>query len=361
MLKVPENQRTAGLNERVDELSTRLIIDGVGTVSAADFERLGCTAADMGSLDFEKLARRIAADVTRTPSDAIADLTRVISSGLVELRDLLDKLSSKSQSEESSPATESGASDDGAARSQSLAADESLIREFLTESTEHLCTIESQLLVLENNADAAETLNGIFRAFHTVKGLSGFLEFSELQSLAHEVETLLDLARNLQITVTPSIVDIILESTDVARSELDSIAQKLSGKSAQPSRVTPELLGRIRQAAAPGIEAPNSRPAAIECTLPEAPPDQTAPHVDVLAAAVDMTVHEPPTAPQPTAQERRAADSSSVRIDTAKLDQLMDMVGEMVIAQTLIQHSPVLDSSKDAMLQRNLTQLARIT
>jgi len=59
--------------------------------------------------------------------------------------------------------------------------------------------------------------------------------------------------------------------------------------------------------------------------------------------------------------ERRPADSSSVRIDTGKLDQLMDMVGEMVIAQTLIGHSPALKNVTDARLLSDLTQLQRIT
>ena len=57
----------------------------------------------------------------------------------------------------------------------------------------------------------------------------------------------------------------------------------------------------------------------------------------------------------------RGADTATVRIDTAKLDQLMDMVGEMVIAQTLIGHSPALTSVRDTRFLRDLTQLARIT
>jgi len=64
---------------------------------------------------------------------------------------------------------------------------------------------------------------------------------------------------------------------------------------------------------------------------------------------------------EPQRQGRHAGDSKSIRIETAKLDQLMDMVGEMVIAQTLIRHSPVLGAVKNATLQGNLTQLARIT
>jgi two-component system chemotaxis sensor kinase CheA len=362
MLEVPENQRTVCLNDLVDELSTRLIIDGVSTLTPSDFERFGCIAIDHGLSEVDTIAQRIAAEIAGTPPDAVPELTRVISSGLVELRNRLDTASSGKHPEAVN--NNGGEGEVPVQRSQSLAADESLIREFITESTEHLCSIESQLLVLENDTDPAETLNGIFRAFHTVKGLSGFLEFVELQSLAHEVETLLDLARNLQITVTPSVVDSILESTDVARYELDCIAQRLSGKSPQPTRVTAALLDRIRQAAGSQSKVEARAPEHVPLDLPlseVSPVDDGSLGMALPSAVVEAPVHEQPGMPQAAVQERRTADSTSVRIDTGKLDQLMDMVGEMVIAQTLIQHSPLLDSSKDPMLQRNLTQLARIT
>ena len=136
------------------------------------------------------------------------------------------------------------------AENNSLAADEGLILEFITESTEHLVTIESQMLLLEKDSAESETLNAVFRGFHTIKGLAGFLEFAAIQSLAHEVETILDLARNGQLAVTPIVVDAILESTDVVRRELDAISKRLAGKAFPPSGVTQDLLERIRSAAA---------------------------------------------------------------------------------------------------------------
>ena len=63
----------------------------------------------------------------------------------------------------------------------------------------------------------------------------------------------------------------------------------------------------------------------------------------------------------PVREERRASDAASVRIETAKLDHLMNMVGEMVIAQTLISHNPHLAAIKDSRLVGDLTQLTRIT
>jgi two-component system chemotaxis sensor kinase CheA len=325
------------LIEQIDELSTRLILNGVATLDSADFERLSRIAADCGNSLVAESAHSIAASIDSPLALPAPERTRIASSGLVELRRLLDEPSVGRQS--ASPSARPEVSDtipSPLPRGNSLAADEEMIREFITESGDHLAAIDSQLLILEKGNSDAETLNTIFRGFHTIKGLAGFLEFAEIQALAHEVETLLDLARTGQLTVTPMVVDVVLESTDITRRELAAICQKLAGKVPPPTAVDAALLERIRRAARG--EAPQTRPA----PAPVVPGEESA-------------------AAEPSRQERRAGDATSVRIDTVKLDQLMDMVGEMVIAQTLIGHNPALKSVTDARLQRSLTQLARIT
>jgi two-component system chemotaxis sensor kinase CheA len=330
----------AQLTEQIDELSTRLILDGVATLDPADFERLSRTATHLGNSSVADAAHRIAQYIDSALALPVPERTRVASSGLVDLRRLLDEALAGRQS--TVPATPSAPPEalekvsSPSPQSNSLAADEEMIREFITESRDHLAAIDFHVLLLEKDNSATESLNTIFRGFHTIKGLAGFLEFAEIQSLAHEVETLLDLARTAQLTVTPAVVDVVLESTDIMRHELVSIEQKLAGNTPPPTRVCAALLERIRQAARSGS-------AQTEPVPPPIPPTE------------DRTAVEPPR------QERRTGDATSVRIDTVKLDQLMDMVGEMVIAQTLIGHNPALKRVNDARLQRNLTQLARIT
>jgi two-component system chemotaxis sensor kinase CheA len=177
------------------------------------------------------------------------------------------------------------------------------------------------------------------------------------------VETLLDLARTSQLTVSPSVVDVVLESTDVVRHELVVIAQRLTGEIPPPTRVDKALLERVRQAAS-GAEissesAPYSNtPSAMDPVLQPSP---TGPAPVMEPSPAEVLPAKQNANASPAVPERRTGDSSSVRIDTAKLDQLMDMVGEMVIAQTLIQNSPVLESIQEPSVHRNLTQLARIT
>ena len=95
-----------------------------------------------------------------------------------------------------------------------VALDPELIGDFVLESREHLVQIEAQLLTLERDAGDSEALHAVFRGFHTIKGLAGFLELWDVQKLAHEVETVLDGARNGELTLTPDGIDVILESAD---------------------------------------------------------------------------------------------------------------------------------------------------
>ena len=95
------------------------------------------------------------------------------------------------------------------------------------EAREHLAMIEGQMLELEQDPGAMETLHSVFRTFHSIKGLAGFLEFHMIQEVAHEVETLLDLARNEKITVTSAVVDIVLEAADYRPSRQEDARDEL--------------------------------------------------------------------------------------------------------------------------------------
>jgi two-component system, chemotaxis family, sensor kinase CheA len=95
-----------------------------------------------------------------------------------------------------------------------LASDPELPGDFILESREYLSSIEMQLLTIEQDPSHGEAIHSIFRGFHTIKGLAGFLEIGPVQQVAHEVETVLDLARNGALSLTPPVVDLILESKD---------------------------------------------------------------------------------------------------------------------------------------------------
>ena len=95
------------------------------------------------------------------------------------------------------------------------------MNDFIVESGEHLTNIEAQVLTLERDPYDSEALNSAFRGFHTIKGLAGVQELWDVQKLAHEVEAVLDRARNGELIVASEAIDVILASSDHLRQWLN--------------------------------------------------------------------------------------------------------------------------------------------
>ena len=237
-----------------------------------------------------------------------------------------------------------------------LSQDTELIADFILESREHLSAVEGQLLALEQDPDCIEAINTIFRGFHTIKGLAGFLDFATIQSFAHEVETLLDLARNAKIGVDSILIDVILQSADHMSRCLLGVEGRLDGKAPEPAAGVEDLLERIRMITSGGsgesAQAVSADLAQLASTVlnPQltASPSEPAPRPDAIK-------------PEVIKPETSGGGPRSVKVDTGKLDYLVDMVGELVIAQSLIRHDPDLAAVHSPKLSRNINQLTRIT
>ncbi len=152
----------------------------------------------------------------------------------------------------------------------SLAQDQELVRDFLVEARDHLNAVESGVLVLEQTPGKLDAIHSIFRGFHTIKGLAGFLEFAAMQEVAHETENLLDLARNGKLTVTPEVIDAVLAGADFLAKWLDRIEAALGGGPVPAEPPSEALRARIQaMAAAPGEGGPVARLAAAVEQPPE--------------------------------------------------------------------------------------------
>ncbi len=93
--------------------------------------------------------------------------------------------------------------------------DEDILQDFLVEAGEILEQLQEQLVDLENNPEDSDLLNAIFRGYHTVKGGAGFLSLTELVDVCHGAENVFDIMRNGQRKLTPELMDVILQATDV--------------------------------------------------------------------------------------------------------------------------------------------------
>jgi len=246
-----------------------------------------------------------------------------------------------------------------------LEQDGELLNEFINESQEHLENIEQGVLRLEQHPADADTLDSIFRAFHTFKGGSGFLNLTAIQTLAHELESLLDLARQHKLAITPSVIGLILEGGDTLRQFSNEMAAQLAGNKPPGPILVPTLclLERVRSMLA-------GKPASIRLPTPSATtPAQPCPHAPAMAPSGDA---EPPAAQTPAAalppvgqgtsdMVRATPAGNVVKVDTMKLDSLVDLVGEMLIAQSLVVQNKELSSLQNEPLTRDLAHLGRIS
>ncbi len=258
-----------------------------------------------------------------------------------------------------------------------LASDPELMNDFILESREHLTGIELQLLTLDQDSSNSEALHAIFRGFHTIKGMAGFLDLDAIRDLAHEVETVLDLARNFKLAITPAIIDRILESKDYLNTWMTQLEGLLhSGKTPVPPEAgglldaIRGLIGGGAVMAGPKPQMP-STPAAKGAANVAGKVPADAPPSGLLELARELAAPQAPDSPAEVAApenpevgksaEAKRVGARSIKVETAKLDYLVDMVGEMVIAQSLVRHDPDLAIGLKPRLARNLSQLTRIT
>lgn len=264
---------------------------------------------------------------------------------------------------------------------------------FFDESDEHLQNMEQLLMTLDVDAPDPEELNSIFRAAHSIKGGSGIFGFDALMNLTHVMENLLDKARNQEIQVTSAIVDIFLQTLDVLKDTLTAYKEqtevpqeqidasiavleetlaKASGQS--DDDVHDSALQQSASAASDEIEgfgffddedaetqtsASEAKPQDIEgfgLFDDEGGPTESTPQaanasddegfgfyapetLPVKPEASQATPSVPkqaivkPVKPQPKATSKEA---SSIRVDTNKIDAMVNLVGELVITQSML-------------------------
>src|SRR5580693_8162842 len=122
-----------------------------------------------------------------------------------------------------------------------------LLREFLTETSESLDTVDNQLVRFEQEPNNAKILDNIFRLVHTIKGTCGFLGLPRLEALAHAAETLMGKFRD-GARVTGEAVTVILSTID----RIKQILGELERTEREPAGSDPDLIGLLEHMAVHG-------------------------------------------------------------------------------------------------------------
>ncbi|MDD1603679.1 Hpt domain-containing protein, partial [Bradyrhizobium sp. WBOS16] len=155
-----------------------------------------------------------------------------------------------------------------------------LLREFLTETSESLDTVDNQLVKFEQEPNNAKILDNIFRLVHTIKGTCGFLGLPRLEALAHAGETLMGKFRD-GMPVTAEAVTVILSSID----RIKEILAGLEATEAEPEGNDRDLIDKLEAMVEQGMAA-MSAGAVAAAPVADAPP--LAPEAPVAAPAKEM-------------------------------------------------------------------------
>jgi two-component system chemotaxis sensor kinase CheA len=272
-----------------------------------------------------------------------------------------------------------------------------IVGEFLMESHENLDQIDRDLVALEQEPGSRDLISRIFRAIHTIKGTSGFLAFSRLETLAHAGESLLSRLRDGVQPVTPTTITTLLATIDGVRSLLEAIEQDGNEGDVDVDSIITAVHAQMNApeaaaapaAAAEAAEAPEPLEEKPVRPAPEPVEGQRKPLGEMLvesgaAAPSDVgsalqqqlegderklgaiLLEEGKAQPaavnealqQQQAPKRSVADSA-IRVDVDLLDGLMNLVGELVLARNQLVRGVM--ETGDATLVRSAQRLGMIT
>lgn len=263
-----------------------------------------------------------------------------------------------------------------------------LIGEFLQESEEGLAQCDTILIGLEKEGATTENINAIFRAFHTIKGVSGFLNLEDIRLLAHEVETLLNKVRQEDGTIISSIIDLLFDATEAMRRMFNSVRRSIE-LSEEISSIPDfnKILRQVRDASS-GNQIPTMEIEDVVSKMPigeilqqtagvseeavkEALDRQWLSGAKVGEQLMEMGVAVPKQVAQALRVQKTTAvedeDRHSgrvkdiIKVDADRLDRVVDMIGELVIAETMVQQLIRINIGASRDMERQIMQLDKIT
>lgn len=215
---------------------------------------------------------------------------------------------------------------------------------FFEEVSEHLTGLEDGLLQLESRPEDDELIHGIFRAAHSIKGTGGALGFTEVAGFTHHVETVLDHMRQRQLTTTTERIELLLKATDALSCLIDSAKDG----SAAPDNLD-ELVDSLRKQIDPSAEVDQP----VGC------------HEEVVDGLIMFD--DEPQAAMPIARatassgegqrSKSSNNAESIRVSVAKVEELINLVGELVIANSMVQQAYASEEGDAEVLQEAIAAM----
>lgn len=235
-------------------------------------------------------------------------------------------------------ASAKGASQEG--ESYSLGGDPEVFIEFATEAEDHLNGVEESVLE-SRGVYSSDSIAAIFRAVHSIKGASSYFTLAEVTENSHILENLLDDVRNGKRSLDEGLSEVILTYISLVREVLRRARPALvEGRALRWSEASSNFLARLKR-----IQAGESAASKPGSSLPAAPDGTAGARSDEAASAK--------SSPEKSGEEGEKLDVKQfVKVDTQRLDQLVDSIGEMCIySSMLIQHCRALLGDHQGVLK----------
>jgi len=255
-------------------------------------------------------------------------------------------------------------------------ADLELIGEFIAEGNDLFESAEEALLTLETDPEDPESVGKVFRAFHTIKGTSAFLELTLLAEMGHHAESLLSRVRDGEIRYSGGYADLTLRALDMLKEILMSVADAIGGSPLLKPGGYDELMEILKDPEAAGVSAEEDaidEPRVGDILVAQGKIEREelekiadAGHDEKIGTSIikSKAVSAADVGQALRTQKKMKTGGqvveASVRVGTKRLDRLIDMVGELVIAHSMVAQDELIVDDSHIELQKKVSQTSKI-
>ncbi len=228
-----------------------------------------------------------------------------------------------------------------------------IVDSFILETNEIFEKLDNEILEIEKRPEDKELINSIFRAVHTVKGTSGFLSFEQMTVIAHRFEDVLNKLRREELKFHPAMLDVMLEAFD----HMKSLLQQVVDRNVHDIDFT-ETIKKLESLSSGVLpekrESGSGGPAGPHPVESEAPVEKAEDTARQPVESKTRSAHQQEFLAQDAAQIQQQPSQSAkaekitdttIRVDVARLDHLMNLVGELVLGRNRL--SQIVSSTRE--------------
>jgi two-component system, chemotaxis family, sensor kinase CheA len=239
-----------------------------------------------------------------------------------------------------------------------------MMQRFTEESDEQLQQVESALLDLENDPEDNELILEAFRGLHSFKGNCGFTGFSKLEKLSHKTETILDAIKSGKAKAEPETIQSLLHMVDVFRQAIAGISHNGSEEIDNMPLLEDfldDIIASTKNADPIALSQPKVEKIKIEQEEALFLLRKSQPPPLAEKSAIKTNSEKKIQKPKPPEQAKsRSIVRQDIRVDLTKLDSLINLVGELVIAEAMVTRNPDLKGYEFENFERSSTHLNKI-